>query len=94
MIYQFDNIFFYRDRDLTSEEKALIKDLATKDNVVKLLQLNWELYMNSNTTAGINVDNMTNTAEFKNNSGTIHKQLHYSLKVDIKTMFHDVQLGN
>ena len=24
--------------------------------------------MNSNTTAGINVDNMTNTAEFKNNS--------------------------
>ena len=73
-------IFFYRDRDLTSEEKALIKDLATKDNVVKLLQLNWELYMNSNTTAGINVDNMTNTAEFKNNSGTIHKQRRYSLK--------------
>ena len=57
-------LLFCRDRDLTQEEKDLIKGIATNENVVKHVWLLWELYMNSNTTAGISTSNMTDIEEF------------------------------
>ena len=53
-----------RDRNVTEEEAALIRQLATSPEVVKNLWLLWELYMNSNRT-GIGYDsNMTDWETF------------------------------
>ena len=55
--------FAYRDRNLTENERNIIKKLATSEPVVRNLVLLWDLYMNTNHT-GVDASNMTDWKEF------------------------------
>ena len=50
---------------MTEEEKNLIKELATSEEVVQHLWLLWELYMSRNNTASIHASNMTKFTSHK-----------------------------
>ena len=53
----------FRDRNLTENERNIIKKLATSEPVVRNLVLLWDLYMNTNHT-GVDASNMTDWKEF------------------------------
>ena len=55
--------FAHRDRNLTENERNIIKKLATSEPVVRNLVLLWDLYMNTNHT-GVDASNMTDWKEF------------------------------
>ena len=62
-MYLIGFFFAYRDRNLTENERNIIKKLATSEPVVRNLVLLWDLYMMTNHTGG-DASNMTDWKEF------------------------------